>query len=316
MKVLITGALGYVGGKLVEYLRSLPGYELRLLVRQIPAELSHWTQGLEIWRGDLTQPETLQGLGKDMEAAIHLAALDAPSCQGDPVAALRTNVEGTLNLLEVLGEELQQFIYYSTFHVYGANGRDRVTEETPIAPTHPYAATHAMAELYTEMYARRKGYGAAIVRSANSFGPPLYREANCWTIVLNDLCRQAIAQQRLVLKSSGLQVRNFIPLADAIRAVELLLRQNLRSVELYNLGGRQSYSIFEAAQMVQKVYFEVYGQTIAIERPEPKPGEQRGNLEFCCDRLYALGFEQTMSLEENIRQVLAFCQRHFEQKTQ
>jgi len=311
MKVLITGALGYIGSRLVEYLRALPAYELRLLVRRVPPELSSWVCDLDIRKGDLTQPETLQGIGAGIDAVVHLAALDAPSCQREPTVALRTNVEGTLHLLEALGTDLRQFIYYSTFHVYGANGQNCVTEATAIAPTHAYGATHAMAELYAEMYARRGQFTATIVRSANTFGPPLYPGANCWTIVLNDLCRQAIAHQRLILQSSGLKARNFIPLADAVRAVELLLRKPSQAQGIYNLGGERSYSILEAAQLVQQVYREVYGQTLAIERPETKPGERRGELDYRCDRLQALGFQPKISLKETIRETLFFCEQHF-----
>lgn len=322
MRVLITGGLGYIGGRLANYLRShnnsnnsnnlsAKPYPLRLLVRRVPPELEKWVEGLEIWKGDLTQPETLAGIGQDIDTVVHLAALDAPHCAADPNAALRVNVEGTLNLLEALQGQIQHFIYYSTFHVYGQNGRDRVTEETPIAPVHPYAATHAMAELYATMYARRNSYGATIIRSANSFGAPLYSGANCWTIVLNDLARQAVTQQRLVLKSAGLQVRNFVPLPDALRAIELILQRNCAEVEVYNLAGNASYSIYEAAQLVQKVYFEDFGQMLPIERPEAKYGESRGSLDYRCDRLNALGFQQKMTLADNIRQILQFCQEEF-----
>ncbi|MDB9311688.1 NAD(P)-dependent oxidoreductase [Spirulina sp. CS-785/01] len=310
-KILITGGLGYVGGRLAAYLRQFPHYKLRLLVRRIPTELQDWVEGLEIWQGDLTQPETLQGVGDNIDGVVHLAALDAPTCTTHPTEALRVNVEGTLNLLEALQGEIEHFLYYSTFHVYGRNAQGRVTEDTPLAPIHPYAATHAMAELYAGMYARRQGFGASIIRSANSFGAPLYTGANCWTIVFNDLCYQAVTQQRLQLKSAGLQVRNFIPLPESLRVVELLLRTNLQSVEVYNLGGEQSYSILEAAELVQKVYFEDFGQMLPIERPEPQKGEQRGVLDYRCDRLKALGFQQQMSLSENIRQTLQFCQEHF-----
>ncbi|WP_204103831.1 MULTISPECIES: SDR family oxidoreductase [Spirulina sp. CCY15215] len=310
MKILITGALGYIGGKLVEFLRSQPDYELRLLLRRIPVELSDWVKDLEIWPGDITKPETLQGIGRGIDAAIHLASLNALSCQNNPTAALQTNVQGTFNLLEVLGKELQQFIYFSTFHVYGIDEKGIITEETAIAPTHPYSSTHGMAELYVGMYARQRKYGASIIRSANLLGAPLYWGTNCWTLVANDLCRQAIAQQCLVLRSSGLQVRNFIPLPDAIRAVDLLLHKNLQSVEIYNLGGTQSYSILEVAQMVRKVYFEVYDRKIPIHRPEPKPGEKKDDLDFRCDRLQTLGFAQQMSLEETIRQTLKFCEEN------
>ncbi|KGF73217.1 hypothetical protein DO97_01565 [Neosynechococcus sphagnicola sy1] len=311
MKVLITGALGYIGGQLVEQLRQRSDCQLRLLVRRDPLELQAWVSGLEVWQGDLTQPQTLRGIGDGIDRVIHLAALDAPSCQRDPVAALRVNVEGTLNLWAAVGSAPAQLIYLSTFHVYGANGRDRVTEETPLAPIHPYGSTHGMAELYTTMYARQRQQGATILRLSNSYGPPLTPDVNCWTIVINDLCRQAIAQQRLVLRSSGLQVRDFIALRDVVAAIEQVMRQPAPEIQTLNLGGLKTYSILEVAQAVQGIYQTDYGRHLPLERPQPLPQETPGSLDFRCDRLQAWGWRPHISLTDNIRQTLRFCQQHF-----
>ena len=312
MKVLVTGGLGYIGGRLVEHLRQQTEYTLRLLVRRVPAELSTWIDGLEIWPGDLTQPETLRGIGDDVDAVIHLAALNEVECVREPVAALRVNVEGTLHLLEALNPDLRQFIYLSTFHVYGANGHGMVTEKTPLAAVHPYAATHAMAELYVSMYARQRRHGATIVRLSNAYGAPLYSGVNRWTLVVNDLCRQAIERRRLVLRSSGLQVRDFIALSDVVRAIELLLTNRDRDVRICNLGGMATHSILDVAQTVQKIYAELYGQALPLERPQPPPGKSRGSLHFECKSMQTLGFMPQVSLEEGVREMLQFCHHHFQ----
>lgn len=310
MKLLITGGLGYIGGRLVDYLHQQPGYELRLLVRRKPPAFTARWSGVEFWSGDLTEPATLSGIGEGVTQVIHLVALNHTVCVQDPIAALRVNVEGTLNLLAAVGSDIQQFIKMSTIHVYGANNQGQVTEATPIAPIHPYAVTHAMSELYVSMYARRYEYGASIIRLSNSYGAPFSVDVKQWTVVVNDLCRQAVTQKRLVLRSAGLQVRDFIGLADVIQATKLLLQQPSKTVMSYNLGGA-TYTILEVAKMVQQVYAALYGALLPLERPDPQPGETPGQLDFQCQPMQTLGFVRTINLEQGIRETLQFCQTAF-----
>ena len=311
MRLLVTGGLGYLGGRLVEYLRQKPEFSLRLLVRQVPPSLANWVQVMEVRLGDLTRPESLRGIGEGIDAVIHLAALNEVQCERDPIAALRVNVEGTLHLLEALGNSPRLLVFLSTFHVYGANGHGVVTEQTPLAPIHPYATTHAMAELHVGMVARQRRQGAVILRLSNSVGAPIRPGVDRWTLLVNDLCRQAVEQRRLVLRSSGLQVRDFVPMADVVRVFDFLFQQDLADVRTYNLGNSTSVSVLEVAQKVREIYARLYGQTLPIERPNPKPGETSRPLHFRCDPIRALGFTPHASLDDAIQETLQFCHRHF-----
>ena len=311
MKLLVTGGLGYVGGRLVEHLLHQPGYEIRLLTRREAPELAGWLQGVEVWRGDLRRPETLRGMGDGIDAVVHLAALNQDKCAQDPDGALAVNVGGTLHLLEALDTRLRQFIYVSTFHGYGANGRGVVTELTPLAPVHPYATTHTMAELYVGMYARQRSHGAGILRVSNGFGAPAHGGVDAWTLVVNELCRQAIEHGRLVLRSPGLQVRDFVGLADVAHAIELAFSNTTADVKIYNVGGLASYSMLEIAETVRRVYTGLYGRELPLERPEPGPADVRGSLDFRCEPMQALGYRPRVTLEDGVRETLEFCVGHF-----
>lgn len=311
MKVLLTGGLGYLGGRVVEHLRHQKQYELRLLVRRVPEELRSWLHGTELWQGDLTQPETLRGIGDGVEALVHLAALNEVACSRDPVAALRVNVEGTLNLFEALGASLRSAVYVSTFHVYGANGRGVVTEHTVPAPVHPYAATHLMAEQYVGMYARTKGFDAGIVRLSNGYDAPAHPLVDRWTLLVNNLCREAVEKQRLTLRSSGLQARDFVALEDAAQAIGLLLSRSSTGIATYNVGGLTTHTALEVARVVQQTYLELRGVPIPLEHPDPKPEEVVESLDFRCKPIQELGYKPTGELAKGVRETLEFCLRHF-----
>lgn len=307
MRVLITGALGYLGGRVVAYLRGWREYDLRLFVPHVPKELAEWVDGLDVREGDLTRPETLRGICDGMDKVVHLAAMNEVDCARDPVGALRVNVEGTLHLLRSLAPSVTQIVYMSTFHVYGARAQGRVSEDTPLAPVHTYAATKAMGEMVVTSHARQHNLRAAILRASNGFGAPIYPGVDRWTLVVNDLCRQAMAKGRIAIRT-GMQVRNFVALTDIAEAIRLILTSPLDGVEVFNVGSREAVTILGLAEQVQAVYQELYGKYLPLEHPPAVPQQISPPLDFCFDRLCALGYVPTGVLREGIRETLRLCE--------
>ncbi len=307
MKVLITGALGYMGGRLVSYLRDLPDFNLRLFVPQVPRELAEWVTGLDVREGDLTRPETLEGICDGVDKVIHLAAIQEVDCARDPVAAIRVNVEGTLHLMQALAPSVTQIIFMSTFHVYGSRAKGRVVEETPLAPAHPYAASKAMAEMVVTMHARQHNLGAVVLRASNGFGAPLYPGVDRWELVVNDLCRQAITNGRITIRASS-QERDFVALTDIVEAICLVLTSPLDGVEVFNVGSQVTLTVLEVAQQVQAVYQELYGKYLPLEHPPVSSQQNPPSLEFCIDRLRTLGYVPRGSVREGIRDTLRLCE--------
>jgi UDP-glucose 4-epimerase len=113
----------------------------------------------------------------------------------------------------------------STTHVYGPQV-GRLEETTLPAPRHPYATSHRAAE--DAVLAASGNFTAMVLRLSNGFGAPTHAQANCWTLLVNDLCRQAVTDCTLRLRSAGLQHRDFIPLADVTRIVDHMLHLDAR----------------------------------------------------------------------------------------
>lgn len=309
MNVLITGALGYLGGRLVAHLRDRPEFTLRLFVPQIPRELREWVEGLDVREGDITQPATMRGISEGMDRVVHLAAMNEVDCARDPLAALTVNVEGTLHLAQALAPSVERVVYMSTFHVYGAHAAGRVVEDTPLAPVHPYAATKAMGELALAWQARERGIGAVVLRASNGFGAPLYPGVDRWKLIVNDLCRQAIRNGRIAVRTAR-QVRNFVALTDIAEAIRLTLVAPLDGVNVFNVGGRETVTALDVARHVQEVFEELYGRALPLERPAAAPEDRAAPLEFVFDRLGELGYLPKGSLRDGIRETLRFCDAH------
>jgi len=135
--------------------------------------------------------------------------------------------------------ELNDLFYFSTAHVYGAPLQGTFIESSPTHAVHPYATTHLEAESVVAAAHENRDIQGIRVRLSNGIGRPMTYEAADWRTLTSDLCRQAVVEKRMEMRTDGLQERNFITKTDIARAVQHLiaLPTSLISDGLFNLGG-------------------------------------------------------------------------------
>jgi UDP-glucose 4-epimerase len=244
---------------------------------------------------------------------IHLAAPDEIVSAQHPIEALRAGGEGTWNVLDALAacEKPPLFLYLSTFHVYGPNGKGTVTEDTPPFPVHPYSVGRFAGETVTQAFRHRHQLKALCVRASNIFGAPVSLDIPRWSLVFNDLCLQAVKDKKLILKTSGVQKRNFIAMMDAVRALEFLsLHSDKWPLDgTIHLGSSLNLSIVEAANHVAKWAPAILGYSTPIEMASQKSGEGTSDLDFSIARLVKMGFAWKNSIPEEIQATLKLCQK-------
>ena len=257
LNILITGGLGYLGGRVADSLKkNFPETTIVLGTCRKIRDIPDWAESFKIIHLDICDSLSIEKAVVGSDTVVHLAALNEHESIKDIEAAWKTNALGTQALLSAANRKgVQRFVYFSTFHVYG-DYRETITENSPARPHHPYAATHRAAEDMIRFYQYYKNMDTLILRLSNGFGYPMDTGIDRWTLVFNDLCRQAITSGKMVLKSSGKQHRDFISLHDVSAAVEhFLFRVRGQWKDgLYNLGGDGSLSIVEAAKTIARVY--------------------------------------------------------------
>ena len=309
MRVLITGGFGYLGGRIAVELCREPGFMVRLGSRE-PQSSLNWLTEAETVAMDVLEPKSLPAAVAGVHAVVHLAAMNESECVTDPAKAILVNTMGTLSLLRAaIDAGVERFIYFSTAHVYGVPLVGHITEETLPKPIYPYAVTHRVAEDFVlAAHDRRKIHGI-VVRLSNGFGAPAYPNVNRWTLLVNDLCRQAVQSQKLVLRSSGLQQRDFITLTDVGRAVKhiLSLPQMDRGEGLFNLGGDNSMSVIDMVNNIAQRCQATMGFSLKIERPEPQHNEKSEVLVYDSGKLKRTGFSLTGRINEEIDRTLLLC---------
>ena len=310
--VLITGGLGYLGGRISHFLSGNTGRYLKIATRRKVKENPDWLAHGEIVRFDLMSDKDLRAACNGTQSIIHLAALNEIECDKDPEQAFIVNSLCTLRLLRAAQRAgVERFLYFSTAHVYGAPLRGAITEETLPRPVHPYAITHKAAEDFILAAHDSKDILGIVLRLSNGFGAPMDANVNRWSLVVNDLCRQAVKTGKLVLRSSGRQKRDFITLFDVSRAVEHFL--NLPEEEcgdgLFNLGGEYSIMILEMAQIISESCLSLLNFKPEILCQAPQPNETSDHFHYCIDKIKSTGFEPTRNIKQEIESTLLFCKK-------
>lgn len=309
MRVLITGGFGYLGGRLAQSLASQAGYEILLGTRQ-HAETPPWLPQARVVRTKWGLPTALEKICTGVDAVVHLAGMNAQDCAADPVAALEVNGVATARMLQAaIQHGVKRFIYLSTAHVYGSPLSGVISEETCPVSLHPYATSHRAGEDVVRAAHQRGGIEGIVIRLSNAFGAPAHLNANCWMLLVNDLCRQAVQTRRVMLRSSGSQPRDFVTLHDVGRAVRYLLAlpRDACGNGLFNLGGEASMTVWDMAERIANCCRETLGFVPEIVRPEPEPDEKTASLCYDIRKLKQTGFGLDGDMDGEITQTLRFC---------
>ena len=301
-RILVSGGFGYIGSYLVNHLLN-QGYQVGVLARSVPAHFSELAKLVDVYIADIVKPIECVPQ-KKYDIFIHLAAAnDIDSRNAE--AAIAGTVLGTRNCLEFCRSNgLKRFVYFSTFQVYGAD-TGQVDENTPLNPRNEYAITHVFAEEYVKMYQRNFGLEYMILRPVNLYGPPLHRNVDRWSLVPNCFCESAYARQKIVLRSSGKQIKEFISLED-LCGITTLLCQNFaeRKNRVFNAAKGAPISILEIAKSTKQVYEQIFDKQceLQIESNEPAHSEI---LMVATDRIKELGYAYSVehSLESDLEEI-------------
>lgn len=315
-RILITGGNGYIGARLSFYLAE-KGNEITVQCYPFVPDNKEWARRMhKIVAGDIRDDLFLNELVSDkFDIVIHLVSLDHFHSQKDPETVLSINVLPTWKLLYSLkSSNLQKFIYFSTIHVYGALPAAQITEEQQPNPQNAYALTHLLSEDICSYFNRISDIQCINLRLSNSFGSPVFQDANCWWLVINDLCRNAFFEKKIVISSDGSPVRDFIHYTDLCEAVNCLISmdQNNGENNCYHVSSGRSYTILKIAEIIASVYKNVFGSEIPVfinknEKIDRFPATS-SKERFIIDnsRLSALHYTPSVSLEEGIKELFYY----------
>lgn len=255
--VLVTGGCGFMGSNFVRYVaREHPDVHITVLDKLTyagnPANIAGLPAGrVELVVGDVCDAALLDELLPGHDAVVHFAAeTHNDNSIADPAPFLRTNVEGTLCLLEAVRRHGARYHHVSTDEVFGDLALDdpsRFTEDSLYRPSSPYSSSKAASDLLVRAWTRTYGLRATISNCSNNYGPYQHVEKFIPRQITNIL-----AGIRPKLYGQGLAVRDWISVEDHCSAIWTILTRG-RIGETYLVGANGEYNNIDVLRMILKL---------------------------------------------------------------
>ena len=311
MKILITGAFGYLGGRISSFFSSISEYEI-ILASTRAVKIPYSSKNIKVIQINWKDEESISNACTNIDVIIHTAGMNAQDCNINPLEALNVNGIYTARLVKnAISNKVKKIIYFSTAHVYNNPLKGIITEDVIPKNKHPYSTSHLEGES-SVMQAHLSGkLQGVVLRLSNCIGAPKDINSNCWMLLVNDLCKQIIEHQKMKLNTNGKQLRNFITITDVCRVVNLFIELNFRSNEntIFNVGN-ETISIIEMAEIIQKRCKLILGFSpmLEINKQDNVTAE---NFQYKTNKLDNIGFKSQISYEKEIDDLLIFCKNHF-----
>lgn len=289
----MTGAAGYLGSRLCVHLKERASV-VAVVRREVP-----WLPVDQIVADLTTDP--LEHIVEGADAVAHLAG--ANEAATDPDAALAATVVAARRLAGATTPSTR-VVHVSTFHVYGA-ATGTVDETTLPAPRHPYAVARLASEHLLG------GHDLVVLRLTNSVGAPIDPAVDRWTLVTNDLCREAALHGTVTLRTPGLQWRDFVHQRDVVRILEVALRDEAVPAGTYNLGRGESLTIRGLAVLVQDAFERLTGERPVLRAPDaPATPVEPDPVVLSVARLAKLGLRADTPVADAVDETARFCLDH------
>ncbi|MDE6357796.1 MAG: NAD-dependent 4,6-dehydratase LegB, partial [Eubacteriales bacterium] len=258
MKALVTGADGFIGSHLVEYLLE-KGYEVKAFTYYNSFNSWGWLDTLEkeklrqieIFAGDIRDPGGVRTAIKGIDEVFHLAALIAiPFSYHSPDSYVDTNIKGTLNVLQACRDfDTKKVLITSTSEVYGTAQYVPIDEKHPYQGQSPYSATKIGADRLAESFYRSFDMPISIVRPFNTYGPRQSARAVIPTIIT-----QLLSGKEEIKLGSLTPTRDFNYVKDTVKGFYEIAKSNKTIGEEINIATNQEISIGELAnEIIQQI---------------------------------------------------------------
>lgn len=240
MRILVTGAQGFIGKNVSDYLMSCGYQVIRTDVRG------------EKLQGDITDDNFVFSriASEDFQAIIHLAAItEIPDTIADPQTCFKINCFGTLKMLELATRKsVKRFIYASSANVYGAPKKNPVTEDDPFDPRTPYDYSKVTSEFIVKSYNQNRGLPTVILRSWKLFG-----EHDLPTKAIPRFISACLENKPIILYNEGKDSTDPYHIANYCHAVHLALENQDAVGEAFNVGTGNELTVKEIAQIIRKI---------------------------------------------------------------
>jgi NAD dependent epimerase/dehydratase len=314
LRVLITGAAGFIGSHLTESCVEM-GYDVRAFIHYNSRnswgwlENSQYSKDIEVFPGDIRDYDAVSNAIKGCNAVFHLAALiGIPYSYISPLAYVKTNIEGTYNVLEASRNlSVENVLITSTSEVYGTAQYTPIDEKHPLVAQSPYSASKIAADQLAVSYFRSWNLPVKIVRPFNTYGPRQSGRAIIPTTIL-----QILAGERRIRLGNLHPMRDLTYVKDTVNGFIEISKSKELIGEVTNIGMREEISIIDLAKFIGQLLNADIEITSEEERVRPEKSEVERLL---CDNTKIMrktGWRPIYNLERGLRETIDWLRQNLD----
>lgn len=312
MKILLTGSGGFIGSHLCEFLVE-KGHEVTAFIRYNSKNLWGWLENspykndMEIVTGDVRDYDMVSKSLKGKDSVYHLAALiGIPYSYISPLAYIRTNIEGTYNILEAAKlNNLKEVIITSTSETYGTAQYVPIDEKHPLVGQSPYSATKIAADELALSYYRSFETPVKIVRPFNTYGPRQSARAIIPTVI-----SQILAGKKTIKLGNLTPTRDLTFVKDTAKGFAAIASSKSSIGKATNIGMKEEISIADLVSLIAKII----GSEIQIETSEERVRPEKSEVErlFCDNSRIKenTDWKPDYNLEKGLKETIDFMEKH------
>ncbi len=306
MRWLVTGGCGFIGANLIADLRSAGGHELRVLDDGSAAADSLRACGvdpacLDLRRADVRDDAAVHDAAHGVDVIAHLAgATGVVGSLADPRGDASANVLGTLNVLEAARGTGARVVFVSTTAPLVGDAPE-IDERTLPAPRVPYGASKLAAEAYCQAYAASFGVASCVLRLTNVYGPGSAHK----TGAVGRLLAAGLAGRPLTITGDGGQTRDFLHVADIVRALTLAAAHPGAAGETFQIATGRATAIIELARQVQDLLRRAGRPVPALVNLPARPAEVRATHASPAKAAALIGWRAEIDLNAGLARTFA-----------
>jgi UDP-glucose 4-epimerase len=309
VKYLITGGAGFIGSHLSEALVARG--DSVIVVDDLSTGKNEVVPSVEFIQGSIFDEKLMDSLVSKVDHVLHLAAaVGVFNIVNKPLDSLMTNIKGTEIMLELCDKYKKPILITSTSEVYGKNNTVPLNEESdrvlgsPLKSRWSYSEAKAIDESMAYFYHQEKGLEVRLIRLFNTVGP---RQVGHYGMVVPRFVSAAVSGTALSVYGSGEQIRCFCHVADAVRALLLVMDSDKAIGEVFNVGNNQQISIMELAKKVIAVTGSSSSiEMVAYEKAYPAGFEDMERRVPDISKIErVLGWKPQIGLEQIIKDIAA-----------
>lgn len=313
MKVLITGGAGFIGIHLTRRLLA-DGHEVFAVDNESNGDPSLVPSGAKYTRGDVTKPEELEPIfARGLDAVCQIAGqVSIIKAFSDPVADLRTNTEGTVQVLKLCVKyKVPRLLYASSMTLYGNAAKVPTVETEPCVPDAYYGITKLAGERYVHATGERPDLGfdfsVTSLRMFSVYGPGQSYN-NPYQGVLGIFSGNVLRGEPITIFGDGEQTRDFVFVEDIVDGWSRALMAPSAKGQVINLGGGRATSINQLAKAVVSA-FDKPNHT--IKHLPGRAGEQRAVQADISKAKQLIGWEPKTSFEQGLKKTVEWAKSEF-----